>query len=184
MLQIHSSNTNEWYTPKWLTERARTLLGGIDLDPASCELANGLVCAERYYTEADDGLSKPWNGRVWLNPPYGRGEGNVSNQDTWSAKLIGEWVLGNVDSGLLLVNAVPDRNWFRRLWGFPLCFLYDRVRFVDVHGEPGPAPTHPNVIVFLPSKSHLFTGLKANFGDVGKIVLPDFDERTKRLGEK
>lgn len=26
----------------------------------------------KYYTRADDGLSQPWEGVCWMNPPYGR----------------------------------------------------------------------------------------------------------------
>lgn len=45
------------------------MLGRIDLDPASCALANSRIRAARYYTAADNGLSKPWHGNVFLNPP-------------------------------------------------------------------------------------------------------------------
>ena len=29
--------------------------------------------AAHYYTILDNGLERPWRGRVWLNPPYARG---------------------------------------------------------------------------------------------------------------
>jgi hypothetical protein len=47
-------------------------MGGIDLDPASCATANETVRARTFYSRKDDGLKRPWFGRVWLNPPYGK----------------------------------------------------------------------------------------------------------------
>ena len=51
----HSSN-DEWYTPAFIVETARAVLGCIDLDPASCEYANRVVQAGRYF---DQGGSAP-----------------------------------------------------------------------------------------------------------------------------
>ena len=58
---------DEWYTPNTIISDAHQLLGGIDLDPASCETAQRTVQAKRYFTKSDDGLAKQWRGNVWLN---------------------------------------------------------------------------------------------------------------------
>lgn len=55
--------SDEWYTPPHII----AALGQFDLDPCA---APGWPTATRYYFKADNGLSKPWSGRVWLNPPY------------------------------------------------------------------------------------------------------------------
>lgn len=68
----NSGQNNEWYTPPEYTHAARECMGAINLNPASCEIANRTVRATTYYTIEDDGLTKPWYGRVWLNPPYSR----------------------------------------------------------------------------------------------------------------
>ena len=68
----HSSESNEFYTPAWLVEKARYVLGGIDLDPASSYFANQTVKAATYYDIESNGLLQPqWIGRTLLNPPGG-----------------------------------------------------------------------------------------------------------------
>lgn len=62
----------ERYTPTEFADAARKTLGRIDLDPASCEPANDIVQAARYYTREEDGLSRIWGGRVFLNAPNDR----------------------------------------------------------------------------------------------------------------
>ena len=66
----HNSGEIEWYTPPDLIEAARDCMGGIDLDPASSDEAQQAVKGTRFFSVTDDGLSQPWDGRVWLNPPY------------------------------------------------------------------------------------------------------------------
>ena len=43
------------------------MLGEIDLDPASNDVAQKTAQAKRYFTAADGGTVKEWHGRVWLN---------------------------------------------------------------------------------------------------------------------
>ena len=62
----------ENYTPAVYIEAARRVLGEIDLDPASCFLAQETVKANRFFTKEENGLQQKWNGRVFLNPPYAR----------------------------------------------------------------------------------------------------------------
>lgn len=72
MIAQHSSESNEWYTPAWIVERARMTMGTIDLDPASCAQAQLTVQAGMWYGIEDDGLAMRWASNVFLNPPYGR----------------------------------------------------------------------------------------------------------------
>lgn len=64
--QRGKQTTDEWYTPRTIVEA----FGEFDLDP--CAPSLDFYTAKTCFTKADDGLSKEWHGRVWLNPPYSR----------------------------------------------------------------------------------------------------------------
>lgn len=59
-----------WYTPADDMALVRRVLRTIDCDPASCAEANETVRARTFYTREQDGLTLPWRGRVFLNPPF------------------------------------------------------------------------------------------------------------------
>jgi len=60
------SGTDVWLTPPYILRE----LGEFDLDPCA-SLDRPWDTAKHHFTIEDDGLSKEWFGRVWLNPPYG-----------------------------------------------------------------------------------------------------------------
>jgi ParB family chromosome partitioning protein len=111
-------------------EVARAVLGAIDLDPASCAEANETVRAAAFYTPRHDGLRRPWFGRVWLNPPYGK---HVAG---WVDKLLADHGRGAVTAALALLPARVDTRWFARLDGYPRCFIAGRLRFSDADAAP------------------------------------------------
>lgn len=117
---------NEWYTPRPWLDAARTLFGGrIDLDPASCAVANTQVCATRFYTKDDDGLAQPWHGNVWCNPPY-----SYPEIEHFTSKAITEYQNGNAQAILILVNNCTDAGWFVRLAElYPVLFSRGRTSF-------------------------------------------------------
>ena len=67
---IQSGETDERYTPKWIFD---ALGETFDLDPASPPPGIGAVPARAVWTNDDDGLTKPWHGFVWCNPPFSNG---------------------------------------------------------------------------------------------------------------
>ncbi|HYU73392.1 MAG TPA: DNA N-6-adenine-methyltransferase [Ktedonobacteraceae bacterium] len=161
------SKSVEWYTPTLYIKAAREVMNGIiELDPASCEIANRVVQASRYYDIKINGLLQPWKARsLWLNPPYGRGDGNRSNQEIWTCKLIAEYEAGNVEEAILLVNAATDTGWFQRLWRYSICFVKQRIDFYTSEGSLG-GPTHGSVFVYFGPRTERFSEVFSQFGHV------------------
>lgn len=154
-----SQRSAEWYTPGHVIEAARRVLGEIDLDPASCEQANETVRAAEYFTEEDDGLTRDWHGRVWLNPPY---QGKAG---AFAAKLAESYASGDVKAGILLITALTtDTRWFRALWDGVLCFTYGRIKF---DGEGGSSNTAGSAFVYFGPDPDAF---QREFGEFGAVV--------------
>jgi len=92
-------SSDDHYTPAWIFE---TLGLTFDLDVASPPGGIPWIPARRFYTMEDDGLSQPWEGLIWMNPPY-------SSATEWVRRFIEH---GN---GIALLPVVRTR-WFFSLW--------------------------------------------------------------------
>ena len=140
----NNSGDSEWYTPAQYIEAARLTMGGIDLDPASCEIANATVQATTYFTEDDNGLAHDWHGRVWLNPPYAKGL-----IDKFCRKLVRHYNRGDVQQAIVLVNNATETVWFQTLNNVATAVLFPtaRVRFVKGDGKKG-SPLQGQAILY------------------------------------
>ena len=107
----------EWYTPKWIFDE---LLLSFDMDPASPHDMESHVPAAEKYTVFDDGLKKPWRGRVWLNPPYGPQTG------LWMSRMAAH------GRGIALVFSRTDAAWFQDAMraATAVLFISGRIEFV------------------------------------------------------
>jgi hypothetical protein len=85
---------------------AREVLGNIDLDPASNDVAQQWIKATQYFTAAEDGLKQSWHGRIWCNPPYGR------KVHEWLEKGIEGYQLGAIDCAIFLINR-NGAGWYK-----------------------------------------------------------------------
>ena len=147
---IGDSTGDEWYTPGKYIDSVRAVLGGIDLDPASCEQANRVVKANKIYTLEDSGLDHEWKGRVFINPPY-------SDNKKFAEKLRAEYSSGNVTEAIALLGAhAIETHWFAPYWDYVLCFTGHRIKFNTPDGPTKAGNINGSVFVHLGKDSHKF----------------------------
>lgn len=160
---VNNSGNNEWYTPPRFIEAARCVMGSIDCDPASSERANDIVKAAEFFTEQDDGLTKKWNGNVWMNPPYAQ-----PLMAQFSEALASKFDLGEILQACVLVNNATETGWFRRLAisSNAICFTQSRIRFIDKSGNPSGAPLQGQAILYFGGSTDLFIREFQEFGFV------------------
>jgi phage N-6-adenine-methyltransferase len=155
----------EWYTPAAYVEAARDVLGAIDLDPASSEIAQRTVRAARYFTRSDDGLRHEWPGRVWLNPPY-----TQPLIMHFVEKLVAEYQARRTQEAILLTHNYSDTAWFHLAASAAsgICFTRGRIPFERADGFTA-APTQGQAFFYLGPRLGAFA---ARFSGIGLIVAP------------
>lgn len=112
--------TNEWHTPPWILEA----LGPFDDDPAR--------------PDKMDGLTKEWDGFVWLNPPYG------PECVMWMKRL------ADYGNGLAITFARTDTVWFHEQVfnrASRILFLRGRVKFLLNGTEEVGSPGAPSCLI-------------------------------------
>ncbi len=125
--------TVEWLTPPELVKK----LGEFDLDPCS-PVNPPFVHAPVNYTVENNGLTRDWFGRVYMNPPYGK------DMNKWLDKLQKH---GN---GIALIFARTETKcFFENVWdkADALLFIKGRIRFYHVSGEQGGTAGAPSVFI-------------------------------------
>jgi hypothetical protein len=112
----HSPNI-ERYTPREIFIGLNCLFS---LDPCApleyCPSHD--YCGERYILP-QNGLELPWEGRVWLNPPFHRNE-----VKKWISKL------AQHGDGIALVTSYFTSSWFQENPPDGLFLLADRPRYI------------------------------------------------------
>lgn len=151
----------EWWTPEKYCDAAHEVMGGIDLDPASCEEANKTVRAKKYYDIQDNGLLKMWKGRIFLNPPYGR------TAMEFIEKFFNDFE-STFNEGIILVNSnATETDWFQPLFEGIICFVDHRISFIFPEIEKS-TPTHGNSFVYFGLNREKFAEIFAEFGNIVK----------------
>lgn len=119
-----AAGTDVWLTPPEIL----AALGGPEsfhLDPCA-PLDRPWDMARQHYTVEDNGLIRPWHGRVWLNPPY---------QNNVLARWMGR--MADHAHGIALIFARTETQVFHEtVWraADALLFLEGRLHFHDAAG--------------------------------------------------
>ena len=155
-----NSGENEWYTPPNFIESARVVMGSIDTDPASCEVANRTVKAKRFFTKEDNGLRQTWSGNVWMNPPYAQ-----PLMTNFAEAITCKFNEREFRQGIVLVNNATETQWFQRMAGSAsaVCFPKTRVKFLDPEGKPG-APLQGQAIIYFGENAEAFVSEFSQYG--------------------
>lgn len=129
-----TGKSNDWWTPKYIFDAL-----GVRFDLDVSAPANGplYVPCSRWYSEKS--LQMPWDGFIWMNPPFGGRNGLIP----WLDKFFGH---GN---GIALV---PDRTsapWWQEMArrADALLFVNGKVKFIRPDGETGDSPSNGTVLV-------------------------------------
>ena len=125
--------TVEWLTPPELVIK----LGKFDLDPCT-PVKPPFVHAKINFNLNDNGLSKEWFGRVYMNPPYGKG------MEIWMEKLK---IHGN--GSALIFARTETKLFFNHIWNdaHAILFVKGRIKFYNVDGEQKGTPGDPSVFI-------------------------------------
>ena len=108
-MRQEAKTSDDYYTPKWLFE---TMGIEFDLDVACPPEGPLFTPAKRFYTQETNGLTSPWDGRVFMNPPY-------SKPNDWVMKFIEH------ANGIALLPFAKSK-WCQALWDSEASMVYVR----------------------------------------------------------
>jgi hypothetical protein len=125
-------------------------IGDMDNVQESLDLPN--VPAARHYTAQDNGLVQPWQGRVYLNPPFGPGV------EQWFSKLYLERTAGRTTEAIVLWKSATETAAWKTLTAIScrVCFPSARIRFSGPSGDSGPGPTFSPALFYIGERPERF----------------------------
>lgn len=147
--RLDYKENDSYYTPRWVFE---TLNTRFDLDVCAPKEGVPWLPADKHYSIEDDGLTSPWSGKVWMNPPY-------SKPTPWIEKFIDH---GN---GIALIQ-VSKSNAFLRMWNEmdAICFLPRNIMFE--HKDEGKKGIFMPVALFAMGSNNVDILKRANINKV------------------
>lgn len=160
--RAQGTGENEWYTPGQYLNTARDFMGGFDIDPASSELANKTVKANKFFDIEANGLNQKWLGKIWMNPPYSQPDIRL-----FIEKLVDEFNNGNVTEAIALTHNYTDTAWFHTAinTASAVCFTRGRIGFINPEGKKA-APTQGQAFIYFGDRAQEFNRAFSQFGKV------------------
>ena len=159
---VNNSGNQEHYTPRRFTDSARVVMGSIDLDPASNNIANSWIKAKKFFSKEEQGLDKDWSGNVWMNPPY----------DSKTLKLFVHKIIDskNIRSAIVLCNNNTDTKNGQLLfdWCDAVCMVSGRIKFMMPDGKENKSPLQGQIIYYKGNNATIF---KEEFTKHGVVLL-------------
>jgi phage N-6-adenine-methyltransferase len=137
--------SDDWSTPLDVFQRIAARYGPFDLDPCCREAT---AKAAKYFTKVENGLSQPWHGRVFVNPPY-------SDPEPWIVKAVKEVEYGCTERVVMLLPAAIDTGWYHRfvIPNADVVPVRGRIRFIGWQGTPIGSPKAGNIIAIFPKRA-------------------------------
>lgn len=169
----HSSCTNEWYTPPDIVKLVHQVLGQVDLDPTSSPTANRYLEARQILTAEDNALECEWptGGSVYLNPPGGK-TGNKSNTALFWQRLMA--YRGELTHAIFMAFSIEAMQTTQgkgcpSIGEFPICVPRKRIAFYNSAWNVGPAPSHSNLIAYVPGRIDRTETFREAFSELGLV---------------
>lgn len=128
------SKNQEWYTPPWIYERARLIMGSIDLDPATSKEAIALGnTAKSYFTKSDDALKQDWGVQknIFCNPPY-----TLDDNSSGAKAFLNKLMSSQYKQAVFVSIEDSGTKYGQFLWGLCTAIFIPRGR-VDFSGQKG-----------------------------------------------
>lgn len=154
----NKSVSSEWYTPKYVFD-ALDCVFDLDVAHPRPPTVTNVPCLDFY---SHNGLSRPWRGFVWMNPPY---EGR---------NTLGAW-LARLERHGAGVGLTPDRTsapWFQTSAPRAHMLLFmPKVQFVRPDGSKGKQPSNGSCLwAYGPRAVHALQ--RASMAGIGFTLLP------------
>ena len=120
---------DNYYTPSKFIESARRVMGSIELDPTSCDLANETVKATRILTIENSMFRNSIAcENMFFNPPY-------SQPLPFVERVVDGVLSGEIGQVIGVLNTDHSTRWWREIEKIAsaYCFLHDRIQFIDAN---------------------------------------------------